>query len=73
MSRGWKRRAFTARHSIPLPLAVTLAWLLFNCFSLWLSSDIQARKELLDQARIFKAIWLQVCFFAIHELALFMK
>jgi hypothetical protein len=69
MRRVWKRRPFTTHHSIPPPLAVTLAWLFFNCFSLWLSSDIQARKELLDQARIFKAIWLQVCFFfAIHEI-----
>jgi hypothetical protein len=63
MSGGWKRRAFTARHSIPLPLVVTLAWLLFNCVSLWLSSDFQAREELLDQARVFKAFWLQVCLF----------
>jgi hypothetical protein len=63
MSGGWKRRAFTARHSIPLPLVVTLAWLLFNCVLLWLSSDFQAREELLDQARVFKASWLQVCLF----------
>ena len=63
MRSRWKWHAFNARHSILPPLDVTLAWLLFNCFFLWLSFDIQARKELLDQAQIFKDIWLQVCFF----------
>jgi hypothetical protein len=52
MTGGWRRRAFTARHSIPLPLAITLA--IVQLCSLWLSSDFQAEEELLSQARIFK-------------------
>jgi hypothetical protein len=65
---------FTTHHSIPLPLSVTLAWLLFNCCSLWLSFDFQAREELIGQAHVFKAIWLQVVFFfSIYEITLFMK
>jgi hypothetical protein len=73
MTGGWRRRAFTARHSIPLPLAITLAWLLFNCVSLWLSSDFQAKEELLNQARVFKDFGYRYVFFAIHEPALVMK
>jgi hypothetical protein len=71
MTGGWRRCAFTARHSIPLPLAVTLA--IVQLCSLWLSSDFQAEEELLDQARVFKVLWLQVCLFSIHEPALVMK
>jgi hypothetical protein len=73
MSGGWRRREFIACHSIPIPLAVTLTCLLFNCVSLWLRSDFQAEEELLGQARIFKDFWLQVCIFSIHEPTLVMK
>jgi hypothetical protein len=54
MSGGWRRRAFTARHSILLPLVFTLAWLLFNCVLLWLSSNFQAEEEPLSQTHVFK-------------------
>jgi hypothetical protein len=73
MSGGWRQRAFIACHSIPLSLAVTLAWLLFNCVSLWLSSDFQEREEPFDQARVFKAFGYRYVFFSIHEPALVMK
>jgi hypothetical protein len=52
---------YTSLHTSPQ--VITLAWLLFNLFSRWLSSDIQARKELIDQARIFKGILVTRIFF----------
>jgi hypothetical protein len=59
----------TSLHTSPTGRHPSLA--IVQLFLLWLSFDIQAGKESLNQARIFKAIWLQVCFFfAIHELAL---
>jgi hypothetical protein len=73
MNGGWRRRAFTARHSIPLSLAVTLAWLLVDCVLLWLSSDFQVREELLDQAHFFKDFGYRYVFFSIHEPTLVMR
>jgi hypothetical protein len=42
--------------TIPLPLVITLAWLLFNYVLLWLISNFQAKEELLDQAHVLRIL-----------------
>jgi hypothetical protein len=73
MNAAWRQCEFIARHSIPLSLAITLAWLLFNCVLLWLSSDFQAREEPFEQAHVFKDFGYRYVFFSIHEPTLVMK
>jgi hypothetical protein len=55
-SGGWKLRAVNARHSILLPLGRHLTMVIFHLVLLWLSSEIQAWKELLNQLAFLKPL-----------------
>jgi hypothetical protein len=55
-SGGCKWGATNARHSIILPLGRHPSMVIVHLVLLWLSFEIQARKELLDQLALFKDI-----------------
>ena len=53
---GWKRHAINACHSILLPLGRHPSMVIVHLVLLWLSSETQAWKELLDQLTFLKPL-----------------